>query len=374
MIDSGPSGVTSDPTPTFAFSSTESGSSFACSIDSAPFTPCTSPHTTATLTDGEHTFEVQATDAAGNVDPSPASRTFTTQTPPPPPPDTTPPETSANSGPSGLTEDDTPTFSFASPEQGATFECSIDGGAFLACSSPYTAQSLAPGRHTLQVRARDAAGNADPTPASFTFQVAAQLEDLPTPDFAKEVNVEAVSGVVTVAVARTASRSGARASQKGLRFVPLSEARQIPTGSFLNTSKGTVRLQSSANRSGKAQFGNFNAGLFQVLQSSKRSARGLTDIVLKGGSFSRCGSSARAQASARSRRTIRRVSANARGRFRSRGRYSAATVRGTKWTTTDRCDGTLTKVTRGSVTVRDARRRKNIVVKAGRSYLAKAPG
>jgi hypothetical protein len=48
-------------------------------------------------------------------------------------------------------------------------------------------------------------------------------------------------------------------------------------------------------------------------------------------------------------------------------------VRGTKWTTSDRCDGTLTKVTRGSVSVRDNRLRKTIIVKAGKSYLAKAP-
>ncbi len=48
-------------------------------------------------------------------------------------------------------------------------------------------------------------------------------------------------------------------------------------------------------------------------------------------------------------------------------------VRGTKWTTTDRCDGTLTTVTRGKVAVRDFRRKKTIIVKAGKSYLAK-PG
>ena len=365
-ITSGPPGSTTDSTPTFGFSSSEEGSGFECRVDAEPFAACSSPHTTATLGDGQHTFEVRATDQAGNTDQTPAGGTFTV--------DATPPQTSIASGPSGLTKDDTPSFSFGSPESGTAFECRIDGGPFFACASPYTAPSLAPGRHTLEVRALDAAGNADPTPASFAFQVAAQLEDLDAPKFAKEVNVEVASGRVLVAVAG-AARAGARAAQKGLRFVPLSEARQIPTGSFLDTSRGTVRLQSSVNRSGTAQFGNFNAGLFQVLQSSKRSAKGLTDIVLKGGSFSRCGarSSGRARASARSKRTIRRVSSNARGRFRSRGRYSSATVRGTKWTTTDRCDGTLTKVTRGSVSVRDNRRRKTIVVKAGRSYLAKAP-
>jgi hypothetical protein len=65
---------------------------------------------------------------------------------------------------------------------------------------------------------------------------------------------------------------------------------------------------------------------------------------------------------------------NASGRYRTRGRYSAATVRGTIWDTVDRCDGTLTKVTRGTVVVRDFRKRRNIVVRAGKSYLARAPG
>jgi hypothetical protein len=49
-------------------------------------------------------------------------------------------------------------------------------------------------------------------------------------------------------------------------------------------------------------------------------------------------------------------------------------VRGTVWDITDRCDGTLTKVRRGKVVVRDFRRKKNIVLTKGKSYLAKAPG
>ena len=65
---------------------------------------------------------------------------------------------------------------------------------------------------------------------------------------------------------------------------------------------------------------------------------------------------------------------NASGRYRTSGRYSAATVRGTIWDTIDRCDGTLTKVTRGTVVVRDFRKRRNITVRAGKSYLARAPG
>ena len=80
VIDSGPSGTVNDSTPTFAFSSNEPGSRFECRVDSAPFAPCTSPFTTATLSDGAHTFEVLAIDAAGNRDPTVSSRTFTVAT------------------------------------------------------------------------------------------------------------------------------------------------------------------------------------------------------------------------------------------------------------------------------------------------------
>lgn len=60
-----------------------------------------------------------------------------------------------------------------------------------------------------------------------------------------------------------------------------------------------------------------------------------------------------------------------RGRFRTRGRNSSATVRGTVWITSDRCDGTLTKVRRGKVVVRDLRRKRDITLTAGKSYLAR---
>ena len=60
------------------------------------------------------------------------------------------------------------------------------------------------------------------------------------------------------------------------------------------------------------------------------------------------------------------------GKFRTSGKYSSATVRGTIWLVQDECDGTLTKVTRGTVQVRDLKRKKTVIVKAGHSYLARA--
>ena len=158
----------------------------------------------------------------------------------------------------------------------------------------------------------------------------------------------------------------------GQGFVPLSAAEQIPVGSLLDTTRGTVRLTSAVNTRGKVQSGDFSDGVFQVGQS--RSAGGLTDLSLSGGSFGACASGAGSRAmAARSSRVVRRLRGRAKGRFRTRGRYSAATVRGTNWSVEDRCDGTLTRVNTGVVTVRDFRKRRNVTVRAGKSYLARAP-
>ena len=201
-----------------------------------------------------------------------------------------------------------------------------------------------------------------------------KLADLPPPAIGEDVNIQAASGRVLVAIPSAAARAaGARASQKGLTFVPLAQARQVPVGSFLDTRRGTVQMVSATGTGTRTQSGKFSQGLFQVLQARSRRAKGLTELRLKGASFSRCRArGGRAGAAGLSRRAIRRLRANARGRFRTRGRNSSATVRGTIWTTTDRCDGTLTTVKRGRVVVRDLRRRKNITLTAGKSYLARA--
>lgn len=159
-----------DPTPEFSFSSTEAGSTFKCRVDSAPFANCTSPHVTATLGDGPHTFQVYATDSSNNADPTPASRSFTVNTGVP---DTTPPETTITTSlPSdGKVGDITMAFSFTSSEAGSTFECKLDSGPFTSCSSPHTTGVLSLGPHTFSVRATDASGNTDPTPASKSFTV-----------------------------------------------------------------------------------------------------------------------------------------------------------------------------------------------------------
>ena len=68
---------------------------------------------------------------------------------------------------------------------------------------------------------------------------------------------------------------------------------------------------------------------------------------------------------------MRQIWGDGKGSFRTRGRYASATVRGTKWLTSDRCDGTNVKVTRGVIQVADFPRRRQVTIRAGRSYLAR---
>ena len=176
-ISSGPTGTISQTTASFSFTSTESGSTFKCKLDAGTWETCTSPKAFSSLSEGEHTFNVQAVDAAGNADTTPATRTFTVSSG-----DTVAPETTLDAGgPSNVTADATPTFSFSS-ESGATFECRVDSEPeWSSCGSPHTTGALADGSHTFAVRARDAAGNADPTPAARAFTVDSTSPDTAIP-------------------------------------------------------------------------------------------------------------------------------------------------------------------------------------------------
>lgn len=148
----------------------------------------------------------------------------------------------------------------------------------------------------------------------------------PRPQLGRSVIVKPVSGRVAV-------------KPRGRGWVRLREKRRIPLSSQVDTTRGRVRLV-SARPAGRTQSGTFSQGIFRVTQRSD----GLTDLTLTGGDFSAC-ASARAAGGrlTGAANTRRRLFGRAHGRFRTRGRNSSATVRGTDWLTEDRCTGTVTK-------------------------------
>ena len=199
----------------------------------------------------------------------------------------------------------------------------------------------------------------------------------------KSVVVRVVSGQVFIK--RAGSGRGARATGPPKGFVPFKGAANIPVGSQLDTSKGRVALTSAADTGGaKTQTSDFYQGIFQVKQSvpkkkPKKPKALITDLVMKGQiARSQCAPlkgarSAAADAKKKGPKSVLgKLWGSGKGKFRTSGKYSSATVRGTIWLVEDRCDGTLTKVTRGTVQVRDLRRKKTVTVKAGHSYLARA--
>ncbi|KAF0218425.1 MAG: hypothetical protein FD174_2886 [Geobacteraceae bacterium] len=151
------------PSGTFSFTANESGSTFECRLDGGNFATCTSPFLFSGLPDGSHTFSVRGTDPAGNVETAPPIHTFTV--------DTVPPATTITGTPVAPAGGPPGSFSFTSNDNGATFECSLDAGAYAACTSPFTSGGLSSGNHTFIVRAKDRAGNTDPSPAAFTWDV-----------------------------------------------------------------------------------------------------------------------------------------------------------------------------------------------------------
>ncbi len=183
-IDSGPSGTITSRSATFGFSSSESGSTFRCRIDSAAFQSCGSPLTVDNLSNGAHVFQVVARDRAGNEDQSPAGRSFMVSSPPPATTTTTPTTTTPTPRPdppdttlepplvSGVIKDDSPTFRFSSTTAGVEFVCRIDGGTARPCDSgSFTAPALRDGEHRFSVAAVAGGDVEDPSPAETSFTV-----------------------------------------------------------------------------------------------------------------------------------------------------------------------------------------------------------
>jgi hypothetical protein len=182
---------------------------------------------------------------------------------------------------------------------------------------------------------------------------------VPPPVLGRTENAAPVSGTVLVQV------PGSN------RFVPLTANTPLPVGTTIDTRRGRVRLQ-AARSGGGTDTAVFYSGIFRFFQT--RAAGSVTELRLSGGNFKTCpvGQRQPSAVGGTPKRPVRRLWGDGKGRFRTRGRFGSAAVRGTRWLTVDRCDGTLIQVSVGRVTVRDFTRRRTVIVVAGRSYLAPA--
>jgi hypothetical protein len=199
-------------------------------------------------------------------------------------------------------------------------------------------------------QARLVTGGGDPSWGSF-------VRIVPPPQAAETANVEPVKGSVLI------KQPGAG------RFIRLTRADQIPIGSELDTRRGSVSLTTATGNGAALQSGVFRGGLFKLGQ--KRVNRPVTELRLTG--KLRCGKPrrrARGEATAAARRS-RRLFGNARGRFRTRGRNSHATIRGTSWLVKDTCTATLTRSLSGTVVVRDLVKRRTKTLRSGQTYIAR---
>src|SRR5581483_2133772 len=193
------------------------------------------------------------------------------------------------------------------------------------------------------------------------------------PSIGRTFNIAPVSGVVLVKL-------------NGF-FQPITQVRQFPKNTLFDVLGGTLRLTTATGGhpasdaaakgkgkkgKGKTQTGTFGGAVFKITQAHNGLATvTLVENAFKGGpSFKKCGGKA-SDASAASSRTLQLLKSSAKGKFATKGKYAAATVRGTKWTTADRCNGTQVHDATGSVAVTDLVRHKTIVLHAGQSYLAK---
>ena len=195
-----PPATTLSTLATFRFSTNEPGSTYECSVDGGAYSACSSPlDLTFTIaeTAQTHTFSVRAKDPSGQVDATPASHTWEISAAP----DTTIDTVVPDMGVDLLTESTSASFTFSSPDDNVTFECALDEGAMLPCTSPTSYTGLQSGGHDFAVQAVDAAGNVDPTPAEYGWEIG----DLTPPVVEIQTGPTAVSGAEETTNAQTAT-------------------------------------------------------------------------------------------------------------------------------------------------------------------------
>ncbi len=170
-------------------------------------------------------------------------------------------------------------------------------------------------------------------------------------------------------------------------WVTLTEGQTVPMGSTVDATEGLVEVVAEANTTGERQNALVFGSVFKVDQTQPAGEPApIVDLVMKGGDFDSCKAAkkdddgddaqptARAAAASKKRGKagiVRGLWASGKGRFRTRGRHSSATVRGTRWATVDRCHSTTVKVFEGVVDVMDFELDRVFTVRAGERHVAR---
>jgi hypothetical protein len=325
------------------------------------------------------------------------------------------PDTEIASAPPADTPSHAATFVARANQPRTTFACTLDGAP--AGCGPYS--GLATGPHRFTVAARDRWGLVDATPATHSWTVedadrdgiADSRDNCPEvanpaqPDAdADEVgdacdllppgNVPAIAGRNVIAknvqgevFVKLPARSAlngmpdARALLADPGFQPLKGVASLPVGAVVDARRGSLAIVSAANgrRAGdsrrRLQRARLAAGIFRIRQARarRRASRRIPTSMLLASAATAERACARSTRKHPLQAIVRSLSMSGKGLFRAVGGASTGTARNATWITTDRCDGTLTEVGRGKVTVRDPRRKKKVVVRAGRGFFVKRP-
>jgi hypothetical protein len=341
------------------------------------------------------------------------------------------PETTITETPPAVTASRAAKFAFRSAVPISAFKCRLDGGSFDPCASAQKYDGLANGKHSFSVRGEFDEINEDaPSRPVTTYswvvkpdqkddkpdqrndkpdqrrddkdddRVRNQVDNCPAasnpnqrdrdgdgvgddcdpldnrdlpPVAGVRATIRELKGDVFVKLpsvprgARVFGEAATAASESG--FIPLKGVASVPIGSTLDTRRGEVELTTAASSNEASttptQSARLRAGIFAIKQN--RAARAFTDLELV--------SAARAETaclqSRKAHGVVRSLSVSANGRYRTMGVASTtiATKKAT-WSVTDRCDGTVTKVGRGRVSVRDRTHRRPVTVPAGKAYFA----
>ena len=302
----------------------------------------------------------------------------------------TQPETEIESGPTGVTPSTSATFTFSGFSYGriASYECSLDGAGFSACSSPQQYAGLPAGDHTFRVRSVTNEGARDPAPPSASWTVEATKPSPPEEE--KKAPEERKSEPppptppVTSTVTPTNGETIVVKPEEGKvkiklpgtnKYVPLQELKEIPVGAVIDATNGKVTL-TSIDPDGTEQSANFFGGVFKVKQ---KEGSGLVVLELLDTGVCPAPRAAASRVTGAGTLLLARPGSGTSGKlwgsghgnFKTEGNQGSATVRGTIWLVEDRCDGTtFFKTRRGVVSVRDFVLHKTLSLPAGKSYVA----